>query len=151
MIRHARISDVKIIHKLLEFYSSKGDMLPRSLSEIYENLRDFFVFEESGKILGVCALHICWGDLAEVRSLAVVEGELKKGIGSRLVKHSLAEALQLGIKRIFALTYKGDFFQKMGFTKIDKNQLPQKIWTDCIKCVKFPDCDEAAYIYEFKD
>ena len=150
MIRDAKISDVKTIHKLLEFYSLKGDMLPRSLIEIYENIRDFFVYEENGQIIGVCALHVCWEDIAEVRSLAVREGEIKKGLGTKLVKHSLSCALQLGIKKVFALTYKGKFFKKIEFIEIDKQQLPQKIWTDCIKCVKFPNCDEVAYIYEFK-
>jgi amino-acid N-acetyltransferase len=148
MIRKAQISDVKEIQKLLIIFASRGDMLSRSLSEIYESLRDFYVFEEDGIILGAAALHIVWDDLAEVRSVAVVEDAGRKGIGSQLVQACIAEAREIGLKRIFCLTYKPDFFGKHGFHLVDKSELPHKVWGDCIKCVKFPDCDENAMILD---
>jgi len=150
-IRKALISDIKIIHKLVNEFARKGEMLPRSLNELYENLRDFYVAEENSEIKGMCALHILWEDLAEIRSLAVKSEHQKKGIGSMLVKRSLQEAKRLGIKRIFVLTYLPEFFRRFGFKEIDKSKLPQKIWGDCIKCPKFPECDESALIFEFKE
>ena len=148
MIRKAQISDVKEIQKLLITFASRGDMLSRSLSEIYESLRDFYVFEEGGIILGTAALHIVWDDLAEVRSVAVLEDSGRKGIGSQLVQACITEARGIGLKRIFCLTYKPDFFGKHGFYLVDKSELPHKVWGDCIKCVKFPDCDENAMILD---
>jgi amino-acid N-acetyltransferase len=148
MIRKAQISDVKEIQKLLITFASRGDMLSRSLSEIYESLRDFYVFEENGNILGAAALHIVWDDLAEVRSVAVVEESGRKGIGSQLVQACIVEAREIGLKRVFCLTYKPNFFGKHGFQLVDKSELPHKVWGDCIKCVKFPDCDENAMILD---
>lgn len=144
MIRRARIPDARIIHQLLLTYAKEGQLLGRSLAAIYDSIRDFYVYEEDGKILGIGALAICWEDLAEVRSLAVVPGQHGKGIGRKIVEKCLHEAKDLGLQRVFALTYQPEFFQKLGFTEIDKAQLPQKVWGDCINCVKFPDCDEFA-------
>jgi len=148
MIRKAQISDVKEIQKLLMKFAGQGDMLSRSLSELYESLRDFYVCEDNGTLLGTAALHIVWDDLAEVRSVAVAEEAGRKGIGSQLVQACISEALQIGLKRIFCLTYKPDFFAKFGFRLVDKSELPHKVWGDCIKCVKFPDCDENAMILD---
>lgn len=148
MIRKARISDVKEIQKLLANYASRGEMLSRSLSELYDSLRDFYIFEDEGKVIGVSALHIVWEDLAEIRSVAVAEGAGRRGIGTQVVGACLDEARSLGLKRLFCLTYKPDFFGKLGFQVVDKSQLPHKVWGDCIKCVKFPDCDEIAMILE---
>jgi len=147
-LRKAQIPDVKEIQKLLMTFASRGDMLSRSLSEIYESLRDFYVAEENGELLGVAALHIVWDDLAEVRSVAVAEQAGRKGIGGELVQACISEARQLGLKKIFCLTYKPDFFAKQGFHLVDKSELPHKVWGDCIKCPKFPDCDENAMIME---
>ena len=150
MIRKARMSDVKGIHGLIAEYARKGDMLPRSLADIYENLRDYFIFEEDGgELVGSAAIHIMWEDLAEVRSLAVREGKMRRGIGTQLVESCISEAIVLGIGRVFALTYKPGFFEKLGFHIVDKSELPQKIWTDCLKCSKFPDCDEVALVADF--
>ena len=148
MLRKAQIKDVREIQKLLTTFASRGDMLSRSLSEIYEALRDFFVVEEDGRILGTAALHIVWEDLAEVRSVAVAEESGRKGIGSVVVQACIDEARQLGLKRVFCLTYKPDFFARFGFRLVDKSELPHKVWGDCIKCVKFPDCDENAMILD---
>ncbi len=148
MIRKAKIGDIREIHKLLSSYASKGTVLPRSLSELYDQLRDFFVytdpFDES--IAGTCAMHICWDNIAEIRSLAVREGYKRKGVGNELVRACIKEAQQLEVEQIFVLTYQTKFFKKFGFKKVDKSILPHKVWSDCMKCVKFPDCDEEAML-----
>ena len=149
MIRKARMADVKAIQKLVADYARKGDMLPRSLSDIYENLRDYFVYEDGGEVVGSAAIHIMWEDLAEVRSLAVQEGRMRRGVGTQLVEACISEAIVLGIARVFALTYKPEFFERLGFHRVDKAELPHKIWTDCLKCAKFPDCDEIALVADF--
>ena len=150
MIRKARVLDVKNIHKLLSTFSDRGEVLPRPLSEIYDNLRDYCIFcdERQKTIIGTCAVHITWEDLAEIRSLAVKEEFTKRGIGRKLVERCIAEARDLGIHRVFVLTYKREFFEKVGFHLVDKSSLPHKIWADCLKCVKFPDCDETAMMRE---
>ena len=144
MIRHARIPDARDIHQLLLIYAKDGQLLGRSLANIYETIRDFYVYEEEGKVLGIGALEICWEDLAEIRSLAVASGQQGKGIGRKIVESCLTEARELGLKRVFALTYQPDFFKSLGFYDIEKAELPQKIWGACLNCVKFPDCDELA-------
>ena len=148
MIRKAKIDDARAIQGLIEESASKGEMLHRSLSEIYDNIRDFYVFQGNRSLLGTCAVHICWEDLAEIRSLTVLEDERRKGIGSKLVRACLDEAKQLGVRKVFALTYESSFFQKFGFGIVDKAALPHKVWSDCLKCVKFPDCDEIALILQ---
>ena len=145
-IHKAHISDIKEIQKLVNEFARKEQMIPRSLNELYENLRDFVVAEEKKKIIGVCALHILWDDLAEVRSLAVKKEFHKMGIGKKMVEYCLKESKELGIKRVFVLTYQADFFKNLGFKDTDKAELPQKIWGDCIRCPKFPECDENALI-----
>ena len=146
MIRKAKISDVKAIQALVNHYADSGQMLPRTLNELYEDLRDFHVYEENGSLIGVCALHVSWDGLAEIRSLAVRKDRIKSGIGTALVRQCLAEAAQIQAERVFVLTYQEGFFKKLGFTTVDKKELPHKIWTDCLNCVKFPDCDESALI-----
>jgi len=150
MIRKARISDIRELHKLINFYAEEGKMLPRSLNELYENLRDYAVFEENGEILGCCALHVSWEDLAEVKSLAVKPEHTGKGIGRKLIEGCLAETKELGIRKVFALTFNPEYFEKRGFRKIEKEQLPHKIWSECINCPKFPNCEEVAMLKEVK-
>jgi amino-acid N-acetyltransferase len=145
-IRKAHISDIREIQKLVNEFARREQMIPRSVNELYENVRDFVVAEEKNRIVGVCALHILWDDLAEVRSLAVSGEFQKKGIGSKMVRSCMRDAKALGIKRVFVLTYQPDFFRKLGFRDTDKASLPQKIWGDCIRCPKFPECDEHALI-----
>ena len=145
-IRKAHISDVKDIQKLVNEFAKKEQMIPRSVNELYENVRDFIVAEENHKIVGVCALHVLWDDLAEIRSLAVKSEFQKKGVGSKMVRSCMKEARELGIKRVFVLTYQPEFFRRLTFIDTDKSSLPQKIWGDCIRCPKFPECDEHALI-----
>lgn len=146
MIRKAKIADVKVMQQLINQYADSGQMLPRSLNELYEHLRDFHVYEENGSLIGVCALHVSWDGLAEIRSLAVRQDRMKNGIGSKLVRRCLQEAGELQVERVFVLTYQDGFFRKLGFAEVDKKELPHKIWTDCLNCVKFPNCDESALL-----
>ena len=148
MIRKAAVDDIKYIQELINFYAKKDQMLPRSLSELYENIRDFFVCEKDKKVLGCVALHVTWDDLAEVKSLAVAGSSQKKKIGSMLINAAFRDAKSLKVKRIFALTYVPSFFEKIGFKKVDHSKLPHKIWSECIKCVKFPDCEEEALVID---
>lgn len=145
MIRKATIKDIKTIHALLAEYGKRGELLSRPLSELYDHVRDFFVYEDpEAGIIGCVALQFCWEDLAEVRSLAVAPDHTGRGIGKMLTQHAVDEAIVFCIKELFTLTYRPGFFQKMGFGIIDRADLPLKIWKDCITCVKFPDCDETA-------
>ncbi len=148
MLRKAEIKDVKEIQKLLTHFANRGDMLSRSLSELYEAIRDFYICEEDGRLLGTAALHIVWEDLAEIRSVAVSEEAGRKGVGTQLVQACIDEAREIGLKRVFCLTYKPNFFGKFGFRIVDKSELPHKVWGDCMKCVKFPDCDEIAMVLD---
>lgn len=148
MIRNARMDDVKKIHSLLNHFAAQDLLLGRSISSLYDHLRDFIVLtDEKEEILGVCALQICWENLAEIRSLAVYEIFHGQGFGAQLVQACLQEAKKLEIEQIFTLTYQAGFFRKQGFTDIDKRDLPHKIWSDCLHCHKFPDCDEEALIF----
>jgi amino-acid N-acetyltransferase len=151
MLRKARIGDVKIIHRMINISSGREEMLPRSLMDIYGNLRDFLVYfdEEKQSIIGICAMSIIWENLAEIRSLYVEEEYRKKGIGTKLVEACISEAITLELFRIFALTYKVDFFRKIGFHEVDRSILSEKIWSDCFRCPKYPEyCDEVSMIME---
>ena len=121
-------------------------MLPRPLNEVYENLRDFFVFEEEARMVGCAALHVTWEGLGEIRSLAVDEEAQGRRIGARLVEECLEEARKLGMARVFVLTYTPPFFHALGFRDYPKEELPHKIWTDCLRCPKFPNCEEEALV-----
>jgi amino-acid N-acetyltransferase len=146
-IRKAIIDDIRSIHRLLNHYADEGLLLPRSLSELYDHLRDYVVLVDdnhTGSVQGVCGLRICWEDLAEIKSLAVSENHQGRGAGTRLVEVCLKEACSLGLKKVFTLTYVPDFFTRLGFQEVEKSVLPNKIWADCLNCPKFPDCDETA-------
>lgn len=153
LIRKAMAADVEASHRLLNEYAQQGLLLPRSLSELYEHLRDYFVLEvhEGEEVEGICGLGICWSDLAEIESLAVSEEQQGKGFGRKLVDACLGEARLLGISRVFTLTYVPEFFIRLGFREVDKGTLPQKIWADCLKCPKFPNCDETALMLDLKE
>ena len=145
-VEKATIGDVEQMHRLINYFADKDEMLPRPLSEIFENIRDYFVVREDTRVVGCGALHIMWSDLAEVKSVAVSEDSQGQGIGSRLVEACLKEAGEIGLPTVFCLTYKPTFFERFGFSQVDKMQLPRKVWTDCYHCPKFPDCDEVALI-----
>ena len=146
MIRKANIKDIKQIQGLINIFAKQDLMLPRPLNELYENLRDFWVVQEGNNIIGCCAFHISWEDLAEIKSLAVHKDRQGKGIGKKLVLACINEAKELGARKIFVLTYKPEFFRKFGFKRIKNAQLPHKIWAECINCCKFPNCKEVALL-----
>ena len=143
-VEKAKISEVPRIHKLVNTFAGRGEMLARSLSEIYENIRDFVVVRKGKRIIGCAALHVMWSDLAEIKSVAVDEELQRQRVGYELVAALLKEAKELGINTVFCLTYKPMFFEKLGLQEVEKMTLPQKIWTECYRCSKFPNCDETA-------
>ena len=143
-IRKARITDSNCIKKLVNSYAEESVMLPISINQIYEKLRNFSVIEKNGQVIGCGALKIVWKDLGEIRSVAIARSQKNKGYGRALINELLAEAKRLDLKKVFVLTYVSGFFEKMGFEKISKSKLPHKVWIDCINCPKFPRCDEVA-------
>lgn len=146
-IRKARMEDVRPMHQLLGRFADKRDVLPRSIAEIYENLQQFYVAEYKGKVIGTCALYVTWDNLAEVKALAVEEKFHGKGIGRLLLETVMQTAEALHIRRLFTLTIRTGFFERFGFNHVSKEQLPHKVWTECVRCVFFPDkCVEYAMV-----
>ena len=146
-IRKARMEDVRAMHQLLNRFADKRELLPRSISEVYENLQQFYVAEARGKIIGTCALYVTWDNLAEVKALAVDEKWQGQGIGRRLLEAVTQTAKALHIRRLFTLTIRTGFFERFGFDHVAKDHLPHKVWTECVKCVYFPDrCVEYAMV-----
>lgn len=150
-VEKARIRDIPQIHRLVNHFADEGKMLARPLSELYENIRDFFVSREGDQVIACAALHVSWSDLAEIKSLAVAEDHQKQGFGASLITACLQEANDLGIPTIFCLTYEPEFFKRYDFSRIDRMELPRKVWTECYLCPKFPNCDEIALIHSNKE
>ena len=149
IIRKAVLNDVHNIQDLVNFYASRDEMLPKSLSVLYESIRNFYVAtDDNGNFMGCCAASVCWEDMAEIKSLAVKEEYKGKGIGRLLVEKGIEDLKELGVKKVFSLTYSVGFFEKLGFRVVEKKKLPQKIWTECVYCPKFPDCGEEAMLLE---
>ncbi len=148
--RAATIGDVPSIYELLEIYASRGNLLPRTMSELYRHLRDFFVIEQSGGVVACGALEIFTEDLGEVRSLVVRPGHEGRGLGRLLVERIIAEAQAIGLRRLMALTYVPSFFHKLGFQTVPKDTLPEKVWGVCVKCYKYNQCDEIAVLRELR-
>ncbi len=145
-VEKARTGDASQIHRLINSFADKGEMLPRPLSEIYENIRDYFIIREGKKVIACAALHVNWSDLAEIKSMAVAEDRQGQGLGDQLLEACLDDAGALGIPTVFCLTYKPGFFEQAGFYQVDKMELPHKVWNECYRCPKFPNCDEIALI-----
>lgn len=148
VIEKARIADVPILLRLIDASSKTGQVLPRSLNHLYGRIRDYWVARMEGEVLACCALHICWEDLAEIKSLVVHERMRRQGLGSRMVQTCLEEARSLEIPRVFVLTYLPVLFERLGFHQVDKETLPHKVWQECIHCPKFPHCEEIALTLE---
>jgi len=143
MIRKAKIHEVPEIRRFLVEFSQDGGILPRTLADLYGQLRDYYVYrEDPGPLLGIAALHICWAGLGEIRSVAVALTHQRRGIASRLVQTCLAEAQAIGLSEIFLLTLVPEFFQRFGFRVVSREDLLPIVWADCVNCIKFPDCDE---------
>jgi len=153
MIRKAKTQDVVVIQKILAYFAQQERLLARSLSELYTNLRDLFLAEdeETGQVVGCCSLHVVWEDLAEIRSLAVLDSHQGLGLGRKLVNACLEDARSVGIRRVFTLTYETGFFERLGFRVVDKSVFPHKIWADCLHCPKFPECDEVAMVLDLAE
>ncbi len=150
MLRKARIEDVPQIRQLINIYARQEVMLPRAMGELYELVRDFHVIEEDNKIIACCALHVTWEDYAEILSLAVAPDKTRKGYGSRILEACLGEVPQLGIRHVVTLTYASEFFEYHGFKVVDKSVLPHKLWSMCVNCPRFPDCDEIAMMKDME-
>jgi amino-acid N-acetyltransferase len=146
MIQRAKITDGPDIQKLINGHAKEGKMLQRSILEIYERIRDFFVYRRNGRVVGAASLAICWEDLAEIRSVAVKNSDSGKGVGKKLIEACEEEARRLGIKKVFVLTYIPEYFKKFGYKTVSRAKLPHKIWKDCINCPKFPDCGEVPMV-----
>ncbi|MCH6265044.1 N-acetyltransferase [Neobacillus citreus] len=146
IIRKAIMSDTESIYKLLSKYAKEGKLLARTYPSIYENLQSFVVAVLNDEVVGICSLTILDRNLAEVRSLAVSPAYVGKGIGKALVQQIMKETANLEITKLISLTYQIEFFTKLGFNVVDKNELPQKMWKDCINCPKLHSCDETAML-----
>ena len=125
--------------------------MPRPLMELYETMRDFVVYADDHGVGGCCALHIETAELGEIRSLVVREDIRGGGIGAKLLDACVADARRLEVTRVFALTRIPTFFAKYGFHEVDKHELPHKVFSDCVRCPLFPDCDEIAVVRDLKD
>ncbi len=145
-VRKAHVTDAGAIHRLVNQYAREQVMLPLSLGEVYDRLRDFVVIEEEGALLACGALHVVWEDLAEVRSLAVEPSACRRGLGRQIFQACVEEAPVLGVRRVFVLTFVPDYFRRLGMERTDKESLPHKVWADCVRCPRFPNCDEVALI-----
>ena len=144
--RKPTFDDVEAIYQMVYDYAQEGAMLARSRNTLYETLRDMIVAEDDGRVVGVGGLHFIWDKLAEVRTMAVASDHTRRGVGAEIVRRLVDEGRCHGVARVFTLTYQVDFFGAMGFRKIAKEELPPKVWKDCIDCPKFPNCDEVAMI-----
>jgi len=143
----ASITDAKAICDLVNTFARRGEMLPRTMAEVYQNLRDFYVVrDDTDETIACGGLHILWEDLAEIMSLAVREDVQGLGLGQRIVEACIDEARQLGLTTAFALTYRPGFFEKLGFMQADVMTLPRKVWGECYRCPKFPGCNEIAMV-----
>ena len=147
-VRPARVADAEPILQLVNELAIRQVMLPRSPASVVERLRDFWIAEVDGAFAGCGALAITWTDIAEVRSLAVHPDHQRHGIGRRLVDALVAEAVQLGVPKLFAFTYVPEFFTRVGFARTEHEQLPHKVFNDCMHCPKFLACDEIAMTRE---
>ncbi|MDR3124582.1 MAG: N-acetyltransferase [Endomicrobium sp.] len=145
-IRAAKVADVKEMHDLIKHYADNKEMLHRSLNAMYESIQEFVVLEHENRVIGCGALHVSWVDLAEVKALAVSEDFKGKGFGRKIVEKLHENAKYLGIEKVFTLTFKPEFFKKLGYSVISKEMLPHKIWSECVNCYLFPDCGEVALL-----
>ena len=149
-VQRAAVGDARAIHELVNGFARRGEMLPRTMAEIYEGLRDFSVVRDGGDVVACGALHVMWDDLAEIRSLAVREDRQSQGLGAQLIGEHLREARALGLRTVFALTYRPGFFERLGFRQADVMTLPRKVWNECYRCPKFPTCNEIAVVIDLK-
>lgn len=146
-IRPAKLTDVPRMMPLLNDYARQAEILPRMEADVYQSIREWIVAEASGRIVGMGALLVLWGNLAEVRSLVVDPAWHGYGIGRKIVSALLEQASALAVPTVFALTRQAGFFLKLGFSLTEKEKLPRKVMKDCVFCPKFHACDEVAVVY----
>ena len=147
--RAATIKDASAIHELLVYYSSRGNLLPRTHENICRHIRDFIVLEEAGQIIASGALEVMSHDLGEIRSMVVSADRLRSGLGQVVAEQLIQVAREVGLERVMALTYVPEFFTQLNFVEVERDTLPEKIWQVCVKCYKFNRCDEIAVILKF--
>ncbi len=145
-VEKAKLEDAPAIHAVISQCAESGRLLPRALGMIYQSIRDFYVCRGDGGVAACGALSVVWDKLGEIRSVAVRPDGRRTGVGTRIVRACIDEAKTLGLHKVFVLTYESEFFATFGFAHVDKAELPHKVWSDCINCPKFPDCDEEAMI-----
>lgn len=155
VVRKATLADIPRLLSLINSYAAEGIMLPRTEFEMAENIRDFLVAQEPGNedegSLAACgALHFYTPTSGEVRSLAVRPDLKSRGAGRQIVEALEAEAHQHGLHALFAFTYVPGFFHKLGFSEVDRGELPLKAWKDCMRCPKFQACDEIAMLKKLR-
>ena len=151
MVRTARLIDVPRIQEIINSHAELGRMLFKNFAQLYENIRDFAVYEYGGDVVGCVALGVVWSDMAELRSLAVDSDFIGRGIGRALVEHCVDDARRLGVRKLMTLTYEQRFFEKLGFGVVEKESLPLKVWSECVRCPKALACDEIAMVQELYD
>lgn len=151
-IRKAKLTDVPNMHRLVNHYAGERIMLPRTLTDIYENVWEFTVAaEDDGRLVGCGALKLYNQEVAEIRSLCVDETLKSKGVGREIMEELLDEAEAFGLKTVFALTVVPTFFEKLGFHQTPRERFPTKVWRDCLKCERYTCCDEKAVTMEVVD
>jgi amino-acid N-acetyltransferase len=149
MVRKARLSDVNEMSRIINYYADRQLMLPKTMLQLYENLRDYSVVEDasnSGRLKGCGALHIYWENLAEIRAIASAPGETRKGVGTQLVNQLINEAREMNIEQVFLFTYEPKFFNRFGFIQVEHSTMPLKVYNECFHCPKFNKCDEVAMV-----
>ncbi len=159
MIRRATVADVPALGQIINDCAEYGLMLHRSYSDLYEAVRDYYVAVEpiekdgvtTATIVGVCGLKVVWSNLAEIYALAVAPAARGRGLGRQLVEACVEDARALGIRQMMSLTYEKEFFLRLGFVVLDRQQLPLKVWSECLRCPKNQACDEIAMIRTLDD
>ena len=146
MIRKAKYSDAASIQNLICIFSETGKVLSRSLDEIRKNISSFWVYEKNDQVVGVCSLNRGWGRLVELRSLGVDPRYSGQGMGTKMIEASLKEAMLTDCDELLVLTYAVSIFKRLGFSTIDKEKLPHKVWNDCNACLHQENCDETAMV-----
>lgn len=147
-IRKAQLSDVPVLFDMINHYAAEKVMLPRTLADLYENVWEFTVAEEDGRVLGCGALKLYSAQLAEVRSLCVAPGLSRRGVGRQVLESVLEEAEAMHLKTVFALTLTPEFFAKFGFREVPRESLFMKVWRDCLRCERHSRCQEKAFVLD---
>lgn len=151
VVRDAKLTDIRSIVKLVNYWSSREENLPRNEDDLIKSVRDFAVIEVNGKVCACAALYIYSTGLAEIRSLGVDINHQGKGYGQKLCQFLLDRAKSMALLKVFVLTRKPEFFRQLDFKPSNKDLLPEKVMKDCDLCPKQDNCDEEALIYALNE